>query len=464
MAEFAAPLQPTHKPHDRRDVMGVPGRPLDGNVRSDMEARFGHDFSRVRVHSDEESAAATRLYGALAYTTGSDIFFSSGRYRPDTATGRRLLTHELAHVVQQADGPSAVQPKDMSTPGDYAERTADLAAHVFGQRTQPARSLALDIRDALRATRTHRPMLQRAVATWAGTFDTDKYDTVLDVAAKNEIGVDIELRFKPGKRVNAELIGMVQMPTSKKAGKPFAIDKTVGARSIPTGKPGEGAHIDQLAQYRNPLFATGAAGAKDKLADTPTSAGWGQHGWRYRDKAKKVQKQDALLKDKPTLPAHGPDSSQVFETTAVAIDGVQKGTWYGSVQWGWQSDAANKFTRLPLTLVSKDIPTGTFSDAADLWAANPTSTGDTTIPLPMIMAKYTNAAGVWLLQDPANYPAGLIGKLTKNTRVEVTDKGAGKAFNKAAKAQWWKVTVVHGAFLGRVGWVMESLLSDTKTK
>ena len=471
MPEFAAP-QPAHRPHDRQGVTRVQrppvllgrGHPLDGNVRSGMEARFGHDFSEVRVHSDGESAATTRAYRALAYTTGSDIVFSPGQYRPDTATGRRLLAHELAHVVQQAGAPSAVRPKDMSTPSDATERAADGAAHVFGRRAEPDRWLALELRDTLRATRTHRPMIQRAVATWAGEFDTDKYDTVLDAAKKNQVGVNIVLRFKPGKYVNAELIGMVQMVTSKDAGKVVAVNETVKARSIPAGKAGEGAHIDLLAAFGNPLYATTAPGVKDKLADTPTSAGWGQHGWRFTDKAGNLQKQDPLLKDTPALDPHGPDSSQVFETTAVAVKGVQEGTWYGSVRWGWRSDAANMFSKLPLTLVSKDIPTGTFATAAGLWAAKPTSTGAATIPLPMIMGKYTNTAGAWLLQDPSKYPAGLIGKLAKNTRLEVTDKGAGAAFNKAAKTQWWKVTVVDGAFIGRVGWVMDSLLSDTVTK
>lgn len=473
MPEFAALQQPTHKPHDRHRVTQVqrpsvapgPGRPLDGDVRSGMEARFGHDFSQVRVHSDEKSAATTRAYGALAYTTGSDIFFNSGRYRPDTATGRRLLAHELAHVVQQAGAPSAVQTKNMSTPGDAAERTADAAAYIFGQRAQPDRSLALDLRDALRATRTHRPMAQRAVPTWAGEFDTDKYDTVLDLAKKNEVGVDIELLFKPGKHVDAELIGMVQMATSKASGKAVwpGASATLKARSIAAGKD-EGANIDRPEAYGNPLYATKAPAAKDRLSDTPTDTFWGQHGWRFTDKAGKLHKQDALLKDRPLIEPHGPNSSQVFETTAVAVKGVQEGAWYGSVQWGWQSDAANKFTKLPLTLVSKDVPTGTFSAAAGLWAAKPTSTGAATLPLPMIIGKYTNAAGVQLLQNPAKYPASLIGKLTKNTRLEVTDKGTAAAFNKVAKTQWWKVTVVDGAFIGRVGWVMESLLSDTVTK
>ena len=449
MPEFAAPQRPTRKPHDRYGAARVqpspaplgPGRPLDGDVRSGMEVRFGHDFSRVRVHSDEKSAATTRTYDALAYTTGSDIVFSPGQYRPDTATGRWLLAHELAHVVQQASVPSAVQAKDMSTPGDAAERAADAAAHIFGQSAEPARSLALDLRDTLRATRAHRPMVQRAVPTWAGEFDTDKYDTVLDGAGKNEVGVDIELRFKPGKHVDAELIGMVQMVTSKAAGKAVwpGASATLKARSIPAGKDA-GANIDRLEAFGNPLYATDAPSAKDKIADTPTAAGWGQHGWRFTDKAGKLKEQDALLKDRPLIDPQGPDSSQVFETTAVAVKGVQEGAWYGSVQWGWRSDAANKFSKLPLTAVSKDVPSGTFSTAADLWAAKPTSTRAATLPLPMIMGKYANAADVWLIQKPSEYPAGLIGKLAKNTRLEVTDKGAAAAFNKAAKSQWWKVT------------------------
>jgi hypothetical protein len=430
-----------------------------------MEARFGHDFSRVRVHSDEASAAATQAYGALAYTTGSDIVFSPGRYRPGMAAGQRLLAHELAHVVQQAGPPSDVQAKDTDTPGDSAERAADAAANVFGQPEAPDRSLALDLRDALRATRISQPTVQRAVPTWAGQFDTDKYDPILDKAKKNEVGVNIELRFKPGEHVNAKLIGMTQMVTSKDSGKAVwpGASPTLKARSIPAGKD-EGANIDILEDYRSPLYAAKPAGAKDRLADTPTNKKWGKHGWRYTDKTGKLHKRDALLKDDPVLDPHGPNSSQVFEATAVAIKGVQEGAWYGSVQWGWQSDAANKFKKLPLTPVSKDVPTGTFSTAAGLWAAKPTSTGAATIPLPMIMGKYTNAAGVSLLHDPSKSPAGLIGKLAKNTRLEVTDKGAAAAFNKGAKTHWWKVTVVDGAFIGRVGWVMEPSLSDTVTK
>jgi Domain of unknown function (DUF4157) len=110
MAELAGPRRPEREPRERHaPAPPGPGRPLDGGLRATMEARFGHDFRRVRIHSGEESAALARSYGALAYTTGSNIVFKPGQFRPDTMTGRSLLAHELAHVVQQAGGPPAPQ-------------------------------------------------------------------------------------------------------------------------------------------------------------------------------------------------------------------------------------------------------------------------------------------------------------------------------------------------------------------
>jgi hypothetical protein len=70
-----------------------------------------------------------------------------------------------------------------------------------------------------------------------------------------------------------------------------------------------------------------------------------------------------------------------------------------------------------------------------------------------------------LVSNPSHYKATIIGKLEKNTRLEVTDKGTAKPFNKTAdKDQWWKVTIVDGTHIGKVGWVMLADLSDTKTK
>ncbi len=66
-----------------------------------MEPRFGHDFSRVRIHADVQAAASAEAVNARAYTVGHNVVFRHGQYNPSAQTGSRLLAHELAHVVQQ---------------------------------------------------------------------------------------------------------------------------------------------------------------------------------------------------------------------------------------------------------------------------------------------------------------------------------------------------------------------------
>lgn len=85
-------------------ALAGPGRPLDPPLRSDMEARFGRDFSQVRVHSDAQAADSAADVGARAYTAGPHVVFGMGRFAPATGEGRSLLAHELVHVVQQGSG------------------------------------------------------------------------------------------------------------------------------------------------------------------------------------------------------------------------------------------------------------------------------------------------------------------------------------------------------------------------
>jgi hypothetical protein len=83
------------------DVLASPGKPLDPSTRGFMEERFGQDFSRVRVHTDAGASISARSVGALAYAVGHDIVFGSNMYAPQSQSGRHILAHELAHVVQQ---------------------------------------------------------------------------------------------------------------------------------------------------------------------------------------------------------------------------------------------------------------------------------------------------------------------------------------------------------------------------
>lgn len=78
------------------------GQPLPESVRTFFERRLGHDFSQVRVHSDAAAEQSARDVNAHAYTVGQDIVFGTGRFAPGTHEGRRLIAHELTHVVQQS--------------------------------------------------------------------------------------------------------------------------------------------------------------------------------------------------------------------------------------------------------------------------------------------------------------------------------------------------------------------------
>jgi hypothetical protein len=84
------------------DVLRSSGQPLDAETRAFFEPRFGYDFSRVRVHADEQAAESAHAVGAHAYTVGPHIAFSTGHYSPRSAWGQQLLAHELTHVIQQA--------------------------------------------------------------------------------------------------------------------------------------------------------------------------------------------------------------------------------------------------------------------------------------------------------------------------------------------------------------------------
>lgn len=99
-----------------------------------MEPRFGHDFSKVRVHSGAAAEQSARAVNAHAYTVGQNIVFGAGMFAPATAGGRRLLAHELTHVVQQEGHPGAsviqrAEVDDRSCAG-LNDAAADIDAEV----------------------------------------------------------------------------------------------------------------------------------------------------------------------------------------------------------------------------------------------------------------------------------------------------------------------------------------------
>jgi uncharacterized protein DUF4157 len=108
------------------------GTPIEGSTRSMMEARLGHDFSDVRVHTGAKADESARSVNAHAYTVGSDVVFKTGQYAPETQAGMRTLAHELTHVVQQRSGPvdgtEAPGGIKLSDPNDRFEQAAEHSA------------------------------------------------------------------------------------------------------------------------------------------------------------------------------------------------------------------------------------------------------------------------------------------------------------------------------------------------
>jgi Zn-dependent peptidase ImmA (M78 family) len=101
------------------------GQPLPGSERTFFEPRFGTDFSHVRIYNDPIAANVARSINARAFTHGRDVVFGNGEYTPGTSPGRRLLAHELTHVVQQDNG-SMIR----RTPEERAALEARLSAKI----------------------------------------------------------------------------------------------------------------------------------------------------------------------------------------------------------------------------------------------------------------------------------------------------------------------------------------------
>ncbi|MFL6649900.1 MAG: DUF4157 domain-containing protein [Sulfurifustaceae bacterium] len=137
-------------------IASLPGRghALPPSVRAHVEPRFGADFSAVRVHTDRDAAESARALNARAYTYGHHVVFDAGQYAPDTHEGRRLIAHELTHVVQQQHAPAAAQ-RVMRNPYPNCDKKTTGVADADAQ-IDSARQEALD---AIRAARSAFPKM-----------------------------------------------------------------------------------------------------------------------------------------------------------------------------------------------------------------------------------------------------------------------------------------------------------------
>ena len=383
------------------------GQALEGNTRSHMEQAFGVDFSKVRIHTGTESDKLNRSLQAKAFTTGSDIFFRNGAYNPANKAGQHLLAHELTHTVQQQSG------------------------------------------------KMNRMPIQRVMDTSGGTWDEKEFKSEMVDGSKP--GALMEMHFTPNNLVESKKVALVQKvkkthngvnldaqkkQTEKDGGYMSDGYQTASNRTTDTGD----GHWDRALTMTNPVYGAKDLGeGKDisktekssfDMSDTtdPSKRSNYQLGHRYNTWfGAKNNVREAILWDKPNMPSAGDGSEMIFEISALSIEGGQKGTFYGSVEWGFKvtGDKSNPTVNLVgPSIVSQGTPSDNMKELAEVWNNKPTKTGGKSIDnTKMLTTNYTSLANDIDLTDAVAVQQaidtielqikGLKGTDAKNAKFEV---------------------------------------------
>lgn len=224
-------------------VLAGSGRPLDPALKQDMEQRFGHDFSEVRVHSDAAANQSAREVNAYAYAAGPNIVFGAGQFAPGTREGRRLIAHELAHTVQFKSGASNGQVQRQRVP-----ESAGLDAALPSDKVGLSKS---------------RPGLARVLSrAWAGLTAAQKAAVKTAASAFGITWVEeADLLTKLESTTRAKLLSFAkEIRTAAPAaelGDPLLIDS--GARPATA----DAANITTLVGKANTVFTAIAGNAHD---------------------------------------------------------------------------------------------------------------------------------------------------------------------------------------------------------
>jgi hypothetical protein len=213
------------------------------------------------------------------------------------------------------------------------------------------------------------------VKTAGGTWTATRYVALTRYNSVPCHGAFMRLEFNPEAPANATKIALVQSVTAAKNNRFIYGDETIEARSV------VGTSIDQAKASRSPLYADDSAGAGSVLGSSDEDPKAGGHGYRYEDSTGWHVK-PAWLRDTPHLRGVQEFSFQVFETTALAVTGVDAGTYYGSVKWGWWRKSDGDVLLVPLRVLSHGSVTDELKASLAQWNETPTSTGATPQQLP----------------------------------------------------------------------------------
>ncbi|MEK6406963.1 MAG: DUF4157 domain-containing protein [Acidobacteriota bacterium] len=362
----------TNVPPIVHDVLRSTGQPLDSPTRAFFEPRFGHDFSRVRVHTDGRAAESARAVNALAYTVGRDVVLREGLYRPETAAGRSTLAHELTHVVQQHGATQTGSASlEVGPAGDAYEQEADVAAH------QVARGAPVRVQRIMTSSSIRRLQRQTQQDTHAGLFELTRHAQLGGPSFVPQARYDVRIEFQPYDIVDCSQVALTQISVARLDGKPAFASAADKARALTAAEGTEGIGIDRLSGSTSPFYGTANTGVAGPLTH------FGSH-------TPGTTADRAWLEDKPgfrgTTPAGSRKVGQSlgfqFETCAICAQGIDKDAYYGCVSWGYDISATNVFTEAPFGRVSRGAPSSDFLAAAKKWNVQTGPVATTDLPLP----------------------------------------------------------------------------------
>jgi len=195
----------------RLDKAGGTGSPLPDNIREYMGSQFGYDFNEVKVHADGEAANLARSLSAQAFTSGKDIYFGSGKYNPNSTQGRRLVAHELTHVIQQNGRilqPYIMRQKEPEVPKVEPPKTTkdpkEIAATVIKafSKTESGKKVTKKLKEVA-TTKEGIAFLSMVAIPTIATMFAEKMEmprglvSLVPKIAKIELGNDMEIAFQP---------------------------------------------------------------------------------------------------------------------------------------------------------------------------------------------------------------------------------------------------------------------------
>jgi len=205
MRKSADPSSAMSAPPVVHDVLAESGAPLDATTRGFMESRFGHDFSKVRIHTDERAAQSAGAVHARAYTVQNHLVFAKGNYQPATPDGQRLLAHELVHTIQQG----ATQP----TKGHHVAASASAPHPKLQRYSVPARLPCDEVVDWLNSHSPYAP-------EWAETHCIYSFNGRATVATTTQPDGTVKAKVRGNNRMSVSVNCPIDRPQWNPSSRP----------------------------------------------------------------------------------------------------------------------------------------------------------------------------------------------------------------------------------------------------